>query len=60
MAHAGAQSRPLVAPEAAAIYQRLLPQISRIKIFDHHAHPGFPDDQKWIRRRCRKARRRCG
>ena len=36
-----AQSRPLVAPEAAAIYQRLLPQISRIKIFDHHAHPGF-------------------
>jgi predicted TIM-barrel fold metal-dependent hydrolase len=40
----GAQSRPLVAPEAAAIYQRLLPQISRIKIFDHHAHPGFPDD----------------
>jgi hypothetical protein len=39
-----AQSRPLVAPEAAAIYQRLLPQISRIKIFDHHAHPGFADD----------------
>ena len=41
-----AQSRPLVAPEAAAIYQRLLPQISRIKIFDHHAHPGFADDQE--------------
>ena len=39
-----AQSRPLVAPEAAAIYRRLLPQISRIKIFDHHAHPGFADD----------------
>ena len=39
-----AQSRPLVAPVAAAIYQRLLPQISRIRIFDHHAHPGFPDD----------------
>ena len=38
------QSRPLVAPEAVAIYQRLLPQISRIRIFDHHAHPGFPDD----------------
>ena len=34
----------LVAPEAAAIYQRLLPQISRIKLFDHHAHPAFPDD----------------
>jgi predicted TIM-barrel fold metal-dependent hydrolase len=39
-----AQSRPLVAPQAAAIYQRLLPQISRIRIFDHHAHPGFADD----------------
>jgi uncharacterized protein len=38
------QSRPLVAPEAAAIYRRLLPQISRIKLFDHHAHPAFPDD----------------
>jgi uncharacterized protein len=42
--HAGAQSRPLVAPEAAAIYQRLLPRISRIKLFDHHAHPAFPGD----------------
>jgi uncharacterized protein len=42
--HASAQSRPLVDPAAAAIYQRLLPQISRIKLFDHHAHPSFPDD----------------
>ena len=42
--HAAAQSRPLVAPEAVPIYQRLLPQISRIRIFDHHAHPAFPDD----------------
>lgn len=41
-----AQSRPLVAPAAAAIYQRLLPQISSIKIFDHHAHPGFADDEE--------------
>jgi hypothetical protein len=40
----GAQSRPLVAPAAEAIYQRLLPQIDRIRIFDHHAHPGFADD----------------
>jgi hypothetical protein len=39
-----AQSRPLVAPVAAAIYQRLLPQIEQIKVFDHHAHPAFPDD----------------
>src|SRR5689334_11842405 len=38
------QSRPLVAPAAAAVYQRLLPQIERIKAFDHHAHPSFPDD----------------
>ena len=42
----GAQSRPLVAPEAAVIYQRLLPQISRIRIFDHHAHPGVAGDQE--------------
>jgi uncharacterized protein len=41
---AGAQARPLVAPAAAAIYQRLLPRISQIKVFDHHAHPAFPDD----------------
>ena len=40
------QSRPLVAPEAAPIYQRLLGQISRIRIFDHHAHPGFAGDQE--------------
>src|SRR5205823_4035616 len=43
-AHPTAQSRPLVVPAAAAIYQRLLPQIERIKIFDHHAHPAFPGD----------------
>ena len=39
-----AQSRPLVRPSAQAEYQRLLPQIEQIKIFDHHAHPGFADD----------------
>jgi hypothetical protein len=39
-----AQSRPVVSPSASAIYQRLLPQVSRIKIFDHHAHPGWADD----------------
>jgi predicted TIM-barrel fold metal-dependent hydrolase len=43
---AAAQSRPLVAPQAALIYQRLLPKISAIKIFDHHAHPGFPNDEE--------------
>jgi diguanylate cyclase (GGDEF)-like protein len=44
MATVSAQSRPLVAPAAAAVYARLLPQIERIRMFDHHAHPGFPDD----------------
>src|SRR5438045_447625 len=39
-----AQSRPLVPPAAGAIYQRLLPQISQIRLFDHHAHPAFPGD----------------
>jgi len=43
-AHPLAQSHALVAPAAAVIYQRLLPQIERIKIFDHHAHPALPDD----------------
>ena len=41
-----AQSRPLVAPQASAVYQRLLPEIARIKIFDHHAHPGFAGDDE--------------
>src|SRR6267142_128319 len=26
------------------IYERILPQIEKIPIFDHHAHPGFFDD----------------
>jgi hypothetical protein len=33
-----------VTPEVAPVYARLLAQISRIAIFDHHAHPGFADD----------------
>lgn len=43
-ARPAAQSRPLVAPGAEAIYERLLPQIEKIKLFDHHAHPAFPHD----------------
>jgi hypothetical protein len=40
-----AQSHPLATPEQVhTIYARLLPQIEKIPIFDHHAHPGFPDD----------------
>jgi hypothetical protein len=39
------QSRPLAnVDQVHVIYQRLLPQIEKIRIFDHHAHPGFPDD----------------
>jgi uncharacterized protein len=39
-----AQARPLPGPDVHQIYQRLLAQIEKIEIFDHHAHPGFPDD----------------
>src|SRR6266852_3511925 len=38
------QARPLPGPDVQQIYQRLLPQIEKIPIFDHHAHPGFADD----------------
>jgi uncharacterized protein len=41
---ASAQARPLSGPDVQQIYQRLLPQIEKIPIFDHHAHPGFADD----------------
>jgi predicted TIM-barrel fold metal-dependent hydrolase len=39
-----AQARPLPGPDVQQIYQRLLPEIEKIPIFDHHAHPGFFDD----------------
>jgi uncharacterized protein len=38
------QSHALPSGDVQAIYKRLLPQIEAIKIFDHHAHPGFGDD----------------
>ena len=41
---AAAQARPLPGPDVDQIYQRLLPQIEKIPMFDHHAHPGFADD----------------
>lgn len=41
---AQAQAKPLPGPDVNAIYQRLLPKIEQIKIFDHHGHPGYPDD----------------
>jgi hypothetical protein len=39
-----AQARPYPGPNLQEIYNRLLPQIEKIPIFDHHAHPGFFDD----------------
>jgi uncharacterized protein len=44
-AFAVGQARPLPGPDVQQIYQRLLPQIEKIPIFDHHAHPAFADDQ---------------
>jgi uncharacterized protein len=41
---AAAQARPFPGPDVDEIYQRLLPQIEKIPMFDHHAHPGFADD----------------
>jgi hypothetical protein len=41
---AAGQARPLPGSDVQQIYQRLLPQIERIPIFDHHAHPGYFDD----------------
>jgi len=41
---AHAQARPLPGPDVQQIYQRLLPEIDKISIFDHHAHPAFSDD----------------
>lgn len=44
--HLFAQSTPLP-PKGAdvhEIYDRLLPQIEKIPVFDHHSHPGFADD----------------
>jgi uncharacterized protein len=43
-ATAAAQARPFPGPDMQQIYQRLLPQIEKIPMFDHHAHPGYADD----------------
>ncbi|MEQ1474268.1 MAG: hypothetical protein ABLQ96_10615, partial [Candidatus Acidiferrum sp.] len=40
-----AQARPSASPaEVAKIYDRLLPQIDKIAIYDNHSHATFPDD----------------
>lgn len=38
------QARPFPGPDLQATYERLLSEINKIPIFDHHAHPGFFDD----------------
>lgn len=39
-----AQAQPAPGPGLAPTYQRLLAEIQKIPIFDHHAHPGYFDD----------------
>ena len=42
---ASAQAKPVAAPaEVAKVYERLLPQIDKIPIYDNHSHATFPDD----------------
>ena len=43
-AGAFAQARPFSGPDLQEVYRRLLAEVDRIPIFDHHAHPGFADD----------------
>lgn len=38
------QANPEPAPGAGKIYASLLPEIQKIRIFDHHGHPGYADD----------------
>jgi len=38
------QARPFPGPDLQATYERLLSEINKIPILDHHAHPGFFDD----------------
>src|SRR3984957_16882438 len=42
---ASAQAKPAAAPaEVAKVYERLVPQIDKIPIYDNHSHATFPDD----------------
>src|SRR5690349_22867661 len=39
------QAKPLASPsDVQKIYDRLLPQVDRIPIYDNHSHATFPDD----------------
>lgn len=39
-----AQAKPFPSADVQKIYERLLPQIDRIPIYDNHSHATFPDD----------------
>lgn len=40
-----AQTKPVASPaDIAKVYERLLPQIDKIPIYDNHSHATFPDD----------------
>ena len=40
-----AQAKPVASPaDIAKVYDRLLPQIDKIPIYDNHSHATFPDD----------------
>jgi len=39
-----AQSTPYPSTDLRSLYQELLGKINDIRIYDNHAHPGFPDD----------------
>jgi uncharacterized protein len=44
-ASARAQAKPLASPsDVQKIYDKLLPEIDRIPIYDNHSHATFPDD----------------
>src|ERR1700752_4489981 len=43
-AAAHAQAKPFPSGDVQKIYDRLLPQIDRIPIYDNHSHATFPDD----------------
>jgi predicted TIM-barrel fold metal-dependent hydrolase len=38
------QASPWPGADEKAIYDRILPEIEQIKIWDNHGHPGWPDD----------------
>ncbi len=44
MRTAHSQARPFPSSDVQKIYERLLPQIDRIAIYDNHSHATFPDD----------------